>query len=72
MYLIKNTGAKERPKGIKPFGLNNPGNNLLSPRRTTIGLTGLASEFGMGSGVSPQVKSPGSLLKAAKPLQNII
>ncbi len=38
-----------------------PGNHLLSPRRTTIGRTVLASEFGMGSGVSPSVRSPGNL-----------
>ena len=39
-----------------------PGDDLLSPVRTTIGLTGLASEFGMGSGVSPPVYSPGNSL----------
>jgi hypothetical protein len=33
---------------------------------TTIGRTGLASEFGMGSGVSPPVWSPGSSLYQAK------
>ena len=39
---------------------HNPGDDLLSPVRTTIGRTGLASVFGMGTGVSPCVKSPGS------------
>ncbi len=38
-----------------------PGNHLLSPVRTTIGRKGLASEFGMGSGVSLPVTSPGNL-----------
>ena len=32
-----------------------PGDDLLSPLRTTIGLTSLASVFGMGTGVSPPV-----------------
>ena len=50
---------KVRAAWFAPNGPYNPGNHLLSPRRTIIGRTSLASEFGMGSGVSSYVKSPG-------------
>jgi hypothetical protein len=45
---------RKRPVGF-PAGLYNPGDDLLSPVRTTIGRTSLASVFGMGTGVSPYV-----------------
>ena len=52
-------GFVKVPKGkgrllSKPAFIN-PGDDLLSPVRTTIGLKSLASEFGMGSGVSSSV-----------------
>ncbi len=47
--------AKGKPCRDEPAGLVNPGDDLLSPVRTTIGRTGLASVFGMGTGVSPCV-----------------
>ena len=58
---------KGKPRLISKTGLINPGDDLLSPVRTTIGRTGLASEFGMGSGVSPHVWSPGNSFYQAKP-----
>ena len=40
----------------------NAGNHLLSPVKTTIGRQGLTSQFGMGCGVTPNVKSPAKIL----------
>ena len=57
--------AKEKASSFFGTGLYKiPGDDLLSPRRTTIGRAGLASVFGMGTGVSPPVWSPGNSLSA--------
>jgi hypothetical protein len=56
------SAQRQRPVPFWEPAFVNPGDHLLSPVRTTIGRTGLASEFGMGSGVSPSVWSPGSSL----------
>ncbi len=53
--LCGRLSTKGKPRRLSPSGLIIPGNHLLSPRKTTIGRTGLASEFGMGSGVPPSV-----------------
>jgi hypothetical protein len=53
--LCGQSSAKEKASSLSELAFINPGNHLLSPLRTTIGRAGLASEFGMGSGVSPPV-----------------
>ena len=40
-------------------GKEDPGDNRLSRRSTIMGPTGLTAVFGMGTGVTPPVSSPG-------------
>lgn len=49
---------KARPGDLSIAGPQKTGTHLLSPGWTTIGPEVFTSEFGMGSGVSPQAKAP--------------
>ena len=53
--------ARKKRRGPAIFrspGLNKAGTDLLSPTWTTIGPKDFTTEFGMGSGVTPQVSAP--------------
>jgi hypothetical protein len=54
------SAQKERPAPVTIQALINLAITYFR-LSTIIGRTGLAAEFGMGSGVSPSVKSPGNL-----------
>ena len=61
-------GKKRRgPAIFRPPGLEKTGTHLLSPTWTTIGPEDFTSEFGMGSGVSPQVSAPALLRATSRP-----
>ena len=68
MPLFKgNFGLNEKKLDIMPWlhqGNKNPGNDLLShtiSHAVSSALEGLTSVFGMGTGVSPPLWSPGNL-----------
>ena len=51
------------------YKIKKPGNDLLSHEANLTvpsALKGLTSEFGMGSGVSPSLESPGIIFKIIK------
>ena len=73
MQSLRVRGTKKARLISRPVGLSciNPGNDLLSHRAAPAvpsALEGLTAVFGMGTGVTPPLESPGSFEYLARPL----